>query len=294
MDNAVKLGVHFMRTLEKLKELGDENNEQFPSNSSIEKYVQYEICALLDAEDSLGEFFMKTMKFGMPEEMHDEYDRLVQFSGSLVEGAMMARCFQLKEGWNELEVDIMLNNFIFPQEVSHLLETVEEKPGFVRLPFCQELFPDFYTDIAKALSGSSEDVPHSSDQMPHYLNPCIVKDCFVQCAITSQMNSIVRSFFRDVFQDKITTSKTETTAEQKIDCSNKILCVPLCHVSIDFVPAICLLFWPHQAAAWINRHRHWPHQNTIQCIADKGCHVVPRSSPGGDVDSEWRLSFSGS
>ena len=62
--------------------------------------------------------------------------------------------------------------------------------------------------------------------------------------------------------------------------------------SMDLVPAVNLHFWPWQAATWIIRDRVWPPHVTIQNIADKGCQIVPRSSPDGDVHTEWRLSFS--
>ena len=58
------------------------------------------------------------------------------------------------------------------------------------------------------------------------------------------------------------------------------------------MPAVDLAFWPSQASDWISRHREWPPHDTIQSIVDEGCQVVPRTSPGGDVHLEWRLSFS--
>ena len=64
------------------------------------------------------------------------------------------------------------------------------------------------------------------------------------------------------------------------------------HISVDHVPALKLLFWPLQAQAWINRPRNYPSRDIIQSIVDKGCQIVPRSSPGGDIHSELRLSFS--
>ena len=54
MDNAATLDVRLAMMLENLKKLGDGNNEEI---SSTEKYVQHEICALLDAEASIGENF---------------------------------------------------------------------------------------------------------------------------------------------------------------------------------------------------------------------------------------------
>ena len=63
-------------------------------------------------------------------------------------------------------------------------------------------------------------------------------------------------------------------------------------MSCDCVPAVHLHFWPHEAVTWITRHRLWPPQDIIQSIVDKGCQLIPRSSPDGDIHSEWRLSFS--
>lgn len=66
----------------------------------------------------------------------------------------------------------------------------------------------------------------------------------------------------------------------------------LCQCSIDHVPALRLEFWPSQAAAWITRARRWPQQTIVEQIVGRGCHLVPRSSEGGDAHSEWRYSFS--
>ena len=61
---------------------------------------------------------------------------------------------------------------------------------------------------------------------------------------------------------------------------------------MDHVPALKLSFWPLQAQEWIDRNRKWPSADIVQSIVDKGCQIVPRSSPGGDIHSECRLSFS--
>ena len=131
MDNAVTLDVQLKRILEKLK-------------PSTEKYVQDQICALPDVDSSVRESFVEMVKL-VNNRYSDQVLRDLLLSGSVVEGAMMARCFQNNEDWNEIEIDIMFNEFTISQEVSHLLEPVENKLGFVRLPFCKELWPDFYT-----------------------------------------------------------------------------------------------------------------------------------------------------
>ena len=221
---------------------------------------------------------MKIPRPNILEEEREQYNKLFEFSGSTVEGAMMARCFQLKQDWKEVELGIMMNLFTIPQEVSHLLEPVEDKPGFVCLHyitlrfvhFCQELLPDIYTKNA--------------EDLPQYISPFMIKDHMVNEA--SEMNL-------NLLNTQRSSSKTETTIQLKLD--HKFYSTNDCflHTSIDFVPAVRLLFLPDQATTWITRQCLWPQQDTIQSIVDKGCHVVPRSSPGGDGHSEWRLSFSG-
>ena len=61
----------------------------------------------------------------------------------------------------------------------------------------------------------------------------------------------------------------------------------------DFVPAISCQFWPYPLAEeWIYRKRHWPPKCVVSQIILNGYHIVPKASPGGDKDLEWRLSFS--
>ena len=88
------------------------------------------------------------------------------------------------------------------------------------------------------------------------------------------------------------TSLTETTAADEIVWPRGVGLPPLLVMSSDYVPAVHLPFWPSQASDWIIRSRVFPPHDTIQSIADEGCQVVPRTSVGGDVHTEWRLSFS--
>ena len=287
MDNAETLNVQLTVILEKLKKLKAGNNEQL---LSLEKYLQDEICALLDVDASIREYIIKIYKLGFGSE---RVERNHQFSGSLVEGAMMARCFQKNEDYKEIEMDIMHNAFTIAQQASHLLEPVENKLGFVRLPFCQELCSaDFYTSYARGLLGGSENVPYSLDQLPKYISPLVMKNTWK--AVIEKVKS-VNSFLRLAgcpihHSDAFSSSDTETTWEVKLDTKT----IDNFSSSIDYVEAVRLLFWPNQAEAWITRRRRWwPQQDTIQSIKEKGCQVVPRSSPGGDVHSEFRLSFSG-
>ena len=275
--------------LERLRKV-DEDSEQIPC---LEKYVQGEILALLDAEEPFREVVMNILKRGLPAEA--VINNFVQFSGSLVEGAMCARFFQENTDL-EIEVDIMLNQFTIPKEVSHLLELVKDKLGFVRLHsrLCPDSFIDKYQLRAKQLLGTHGNDPYPLDQIWPYISPLVMRDLFKLCCDQNLAyeSGLMRRLnnFANMADAKIENSTTATTMEQQIQFPKLFSWLP--SWSIDGVPAVNLHFWPWQAANWIVRDRVWPPHVTIQDIVEKGCQIVPRSSPDGDIHREWRLSFS--
>ena len=268
MDNPEMLDEQLKMILEKLKKLGDGNNEQVPS---LEKYLQDEICALMDDEASFRALFIKVEKSIVPEEDRKQNDKTEQYSGSVVEGAMMARCFQNKEDWRELETDVMYNMFFLPPYDSHLLEPVEDKPGFVRLHY--QVFQYFHNDCFLR-----------NHEVAHYISPRFIKN---SSETYINMFKMIRKYSK-----KCSYRQTEATMEMKAE-RESLDGSTIFFTSEDIVPAGELRFWPHQAANWITRcRRWWPQQDTIQNIVNRGCQVVLRSSPHGDPNSEWRLSFS--
>ena len=297
-------------SLEKLKKLGEDgSNEQSPN---IERYVRDEISSMLDAEAPLREYFIKTFEALDAEAPLREYSiktfevqaREIELSGSVVEGAMTARIFQVDKDL-ELEVDLMYNVFTIQQELSHLLEPVKDKPGFVCLPFC--LLPadriDWYVNrcATKFLERHASE-QHSLEQLLHYISPLAIRNNWkcINDQISSPSNtSDICNRMRDLLgldsafapDVKINNSLTETTAAWEIVPQGMFRSL-LGVGSYDWVPAVDLAFWPRQASDWIIRSRVCPPHDTIQSIVHEGCHVVPRTSPGGDVHSEWRLSFS--
>ena len=282
-------------SLEKMKKLGDVNNEQLP-NTCIEKYVADKISALLDAEAPISEAWMTYVQ-----NFEDQTrDGVIELSGSVVEGAMMARIFQPNKNL-EVEVDVMANIFTIPQEVSHLLEPVKDKPGFVRLPFslCPLLFIWHYVNIAKKFLSRRENEHYSLDQILQYVSPLVirdtVKDTFDHVPVSDHvahmfgMDSVQFPFPRTNFS----TTATTVAGEMSTTVAGELPAGALFPViSNDWVPAVHLSCWPGQASNWIIRYRVWPPHDIIQSIVDRGCQIVPRTSQGGDVHSEWRLSFS--
>ena len=61
---------------------------------------------------------------------------------------------------------------------------------------------------------------------------------------------------------------------------------------LDFVLAINCESWPAIAEEWKTRTRMWPPNCLVDKIVNGGFHVIPKASPGGDAELEWRLSFS--
>ena len=86
------------------------------------------------------------------------------------------------------------------------------------------------------------------------------------------------------------TQETATTSEVTIEVRNNTQL--LARFSFDHVPSIKVLFWPSIGAEWRDRKRKWPSAEQVHAIVQNGCHLVPKSSPGGDTSKEWRFSFS--
>ena len=64
------------------------------------------------------------------------------------------------------------------------------------------------------------------------------------------------------------------------------------YLSYDVVPAIKFSGWPNCSQDWITRKRVWPPQDLVEEIIQEGFHIVPKTSPHGDEELEWRISFS--
>lgn len=64
------------------------------------------------------------------------------------------------------------------------------------------------------------------------------------------------------------------------------------YLSYDLVPAIKFSGWPKCSQKWIERKRFWPPQSLVEEIVQEGFHLVPKTSPQGDEELEWRISFS--
>ena len=130
-----------------------------------------------------------------------------------------------------------------------------------------------------------------------YVDPTVIKERTVTFVGFSDSTDTTRSVMALLFgttpEDIIIDSnnqETATTAEVVITIKrhNEILL----RISLDHVPCIKLNFWPSVGAEWKERKRKWPDAEQIDAILKHGCHLVPKSSPGGDITKEWRFSFS--
>ena len=193
----------------------------------------------------------------------------------------------MKADWKEVEVDIMYNFVYLPQAESHSLEQVQGKFGFVRLPYTK-LYSKYFRPVIETFH-KDHHIPYSEAE---YISPLIVKGNarhILKYKDEHDCASHLTSFLIGTCSIKGSDSLTETTLEVTVNIDAKDGPINVC---IDHVPAVRLHFWPHQATARINRTRIWPPEDIVKSIRNRGCQLVPRSSPGSDVDSEWRLSFS--
>ena len=179
-----------------------------------------------------------------------------------------------------------------PSDASAAIECVEGKPGFVRFLY-GPLYSKYFAKLPlRNRMRNCEAEPHPQTT---YISPTIMKDNMNK--LVDAINPMYMQLFfsklcgRAIIVTPAETANTETTAEQNIYLKEADGSLIL-HFSLDQVPSLRLNFWPQQVADWIKRSRRWPLQNDIHCIVEDGCQVVPRSSPGGDSSSEWRLSFS--
>ena len=185
----------------------------------------------------------------------------------------------------------MYSFLTLPQEVSRLIELVQNKPGFVRLPYHELYSVYFHPVVAAKFKGDQEYIPFPEAR---YISPLLVKNHLrhaMQYRDADDNASHLVSLIVGSCNVTGTDSMSEATAELTFNIKAKDGSL-IVHGSIDHVPAVRLLFWPPQAASWVTRCRLWPPHDIIQSIVDKGCQLVPRSSVGGDIHSEWRLSFS--
>ena len=177
-----------------------------------------------------------------------------------------------------------------------VIKPVTGKLGFVQLPF-KQLYSKYFKPVTPEVRPAGPPNYYLPYEKAEYISPMILKENMCRCMSMFSFNegliqAIQLVLGSDVYISDIRKSITETTAEMIFDIKNKADNL-FYHVSVDHVPAIKLDFWTIEAAMWITRDRLWPPHETIQSIVAKGCHLVARSSPGGDKHSEWRISFSG-
>ena len=188
---------------------------------------------------------------------------------------------------------------VIPRDESTAMECVEGKPGFVRFLY-DPLYLKYFPQLPEHhWMQNPENKPTYEHPQATFINPMIFKNNMneqVRKINTGHLTGHLQVLATILYGQPITvteadTENTETTAEQNFHFKDAYGSFTL-DVSVDHVPSVRLNFWPQQATDWITRSRCWPLQDDIQRIVDDGCQAVPRSSPGGDSKSEWRISFS--
>ena len=145
----------------------------------------------------------------------------------------------------------MFITITLPKEVCHLLEPVEDKPEFVCLPSQQ-----LYSYLPSVVKKFQEDMEHTLSTEDYYISPLVIRSTTQK--ELANLNSLLYTFVNfvkslGVENVNYSFSKTETSEELMFEFNSSDDSSDSLHGSMDFVSAICLLFWPHQAAGWITR-----------------------------------------
>ena len=219
-------------------------------------------------------------------------------TGSLEEGALWAKCFQLHNVVRILEADFMSPIGEIENPGMKLLP-VDHSPGFFTLT-TNDLMQCMNFDARNSYQEWKID-PNNQNENNSTCQSSVL-EYIKSLLFTSETKSKAFELIADkVFQPN-EPSKVEVTfktdgpsalTEIKIKSAEQILV----EVQLDTVPCIRLLSWPQQLEyeQWINRKRKWPNPEFVSEV-QRLVYIVakaPRKAVNKPDESNiWRLSFS--
>ena len=219
-------------------------------------------------------------------------------TGSLEEGALWAKCFQLHNVVRILEVDFMSPIGEIENPGMKLLP-VDHSPGFFTLT-TNDLMQCMNFDVRNRYQEWKIDPKNQNENNSTYQSS--VLELMKSLFYTSETKSKAIELVADKLFQPNEPSKVEVTfktdgpsalTEIKVKSAEEILI----DVQLDTVPCIKLLSWPQQLEyeKWINRKRKWPNpefvlevQRLVYIVAKAPLKAVNKP----DGSNIWRLSFS--
>lgn len=197
------------------------------------------------------------------------------------EGEIRKKVFS-KQGTGNVDQENLLKNFISNNKT--LLITLNDidfmmVPGNLEIP-CEDYLqrtenPGFYR---LCFSGTENSFSTWSD-------------CFIQnqCQYYLSQN-LIKQKFRTIFA-RLEKEGPYIVKEGGLAFQVAIFRENSVHFC-DIVFALSLPFWPSDAAAWRTRSRVWPELGEVSRISQNGTHIVPKRNEKGNIDLDWRISFS--
>ena len=181
------------------------------------------------------------------------------------------------------DVDIMLTltECITTEWQEKLFVVLPDAPAHLKVILPEEFLEDFrgnFPIIAKTFSlvctNAQENVSYVSAKLLRDIN--------------------VNDFLPDNWQGKKPSQSVDSNSDSLTSPSYCLRSNKCDRVTCDRVPAIECENWPAVASEWLSRSpRYWPCEAMIKKIAKNGFSIVPKpTSLTGDVEKEWRFSFS--
>ena len=208
------------------------------------------------------------------------------------------------------DMDFLVTFYVMDKyEQSKFMKPIPACPGFYTLHLSSEQENHFLRQLG-TIQGSNGDILLSVSSVKHYVDSIIKENVspnvFRYNEISEYINtpSISGAEEYDVIKLSEDLVYTILSPNSWPDAAEKWITrktiwpsdaedYDVINLSKDLVPAIfCPNSWPHAAEKWITRKRIWPKPETIREICDSGFHLVCKASAAGDINKEWRLSFS--
>ena len=213
-------------------------------------------------------------------------------TGSSMDGSGLCRWFQDTEEAREVEIDLMYQVF-FKKNDSLRLEPVSGKALQVKIPWSLMMENCKHEKLEERLIESHESLMKNG--YPKYVSPLKTREMAQKWLQFSDKDKTGEFIIAEAFgisfsnashgeEDGLTGASHQLTYTVK---SNK---GDLLRLSFDNVPAIKLHEWPE--CQWGSRKRKWPAPDIVSRIQTMGCHLVAKTSLGGDADTDWRYTFS--
>ncbi len=161
-----------------------------------------------------------------------------------------------------------------PEEYVDAVVDKPNKPGYAWLHIQNETVQKYFKQTF------GDDVLYEIEDN-YYLNP----------------SKIWKSHQASGHHDKIVSVECDKVSESDTgpSCTLMSLITPLTQRMEQEGEVVCALnvpHWPKVADLWTSRNREWPSNQVVQEVMKCGYYLVPKHSPGGNADLEWRLSFS--